>query len=200
MEELLEQLADKYGKTREEAVAILRDLVEAGDYDTPPQAETGSAEPRPAPPQAKVGGGGPRMRPLEDSTEEVENPEPREDPPTEADVEAARMARQERMRLLPEYVENFFLEDLPPIDPADPFNQGVFMRFRMNQLRQAKGKPPVDAETSPEPPADSAASSSGPSGAVAPPGAGSGGGAASTTEGAPAPPAAPPVPVEPAVA
>lgn len=55
----------------------------------------------------------------------------------------AKAAREERMRLMAEYLEHFFLEDLPPIDPADPFNQGIYMRYRINQMRSAQGKGPV---------------------------------------------------------
>ncbi len=55
----------------------------------------------------------------------------------------AMAAREERMRLMSEYLEHFFLEDLPPIDPNDPFNQGIFMRYRINQMRSAKGQGPV---------------------------------------------------------
>lgn len=60
------------------------------------------------------------------------------------DLDVARLAREERMRLLPEYLEHFFLEDLPPLNPDDPFNQGIYMRYRINQVRDAKGKEPVE--------------------------------------------------------
>jgi hypothetical protein len=63
---------------------------------------------------------------------------------TELQREAAKAARDERLRLMPEYLEHYFLEDLPPIDQSDPFNQGIYMRFRINQMRQAKGKGPVE--------------------------------------------------------
>lgn len=56
----------------------------------------------------------------------------------------AKAARDERLRLMPEYLENYFIEDLPPISPDDPFNQGIYMRFRINQMRQAEGKQPVE--------------------------------------------------------
>jgi len=44
---------------------------------------------------------------------------------------------------MPEYLEHFFLEDLPPIDSNDPWNQGIYMRYRINQMRSAQGKEPV---------------------------------------------------------
>lgn len=61
-----------------------------------------------------------------------------------AEKQVAAAAREERLRLLPEYLENYFLEDLPPINPDDPFNQGIYMRFRINQMRQAKDMEPVE--------------------------------------------------------
>lgn len=86
------------------------------------------------PPQAPVPG--------EPETDEME---PGGDPELEgAETEVARAAREERARLLPEYMEHYFLEDLPMIDPEDPFNQGIYMRFRLNQMRSATGKEPVE--------------------------------------------------------
>ena len=66
-----------------------------------------------------------------------------EDVPS-ADSDVAKAAKEERVRLLPEYLEHFFLEDLLPIDPEDPFNQGIYMRYRINQLRDAQGKEPAE--------------------------------------------------------
>lgn len=59
------------------------------------------------------------------------------------DISTARAALEERKRLMPEYLEHYFLEDLPPIDPEDPFNQGIYMRYRINQIREVSGKEPV---------------------------------------------------------
>ena len=59
------------------------------------------------------------------------------------DTSAAKSALEERKRLMPEYLDHFFLEDLPPIDTEDPFNQGIYMRYRLNQIRDVSGKEPV---------------------------------------------------------
>ncbi len=75
---------------------------------------------------------------------ELEQPAP-PDEPTASDGNSgvSKAARDERMRLMPEYLEHFFLEDLPPIDSNDPWNQGIYMRYRINQMRSAQGKEPV---------------------------------------------------------
>lgn len=78
------------------------------------------------------------------ASRELEQPAPPDDPESDGgDVGAAKAARAERMRLMPEYLEHFFLEDLPPIDTSDPWNQGIYMRYRINQMRSAQGKEPV---------------------------------------------------------
>lgn len=78
------------------------------------------------------------------ASRELERPAPPDDTNSEeGDAGAAKAARAERMRLMPEYLEHFFLEDLPPIDTNDPWNQGIYMRYRINQMRSAQGKEPV---------------------------------------------------------
>lgn len=58
--------------------------------------------------------------------------------------ESAMAAREERLRLMPEYLTYYFLEDLPMLDASDPWNQGIYMRFRINQFRSVTGKAPVE--------------------------------------------------------
>lgn len=57
---------------------------------------------------------------------------------------SAAAAREERARLMPEYLEHYFIEDLPPINPDDPWNQGIYMRYRINQWRYVNGMDPVE--------------------------------------------------------
>ena len=57
---------------------------------------------------------------------------------------SAAAARVERERLMPEYLTHFFMEDLPPINPKDPWNQGIYMRYRINQWRYVNGMDPVE--------------------------------------------------------
>ena len=59
-------------------------------------------------------------------------------------AQSASAARQERERLMPEYLEHYFVEDLPPINPDDPWNQGIYMRYRINQWRYVNGMDPVE--------------------------------------------------------
>ena len=59
-------------------------------------------------------------------------------------AQSAAAARQERERLMPEYQEHYFVEDLPPINPEDPWNQGIYMRYRINQWRYVNGMDPVE--------------------------------------------------------
>ena len=70
---------------------------------------------------------------------------PDQDPVTDdVSAQSAAAARQERTRLMPEYLEHYFLEDLPPINPDDPWNQGIYMRYRINQWRYVNGMEPVE--------------------------------------------------------
>lgn len=59
-------------------------------------------------------------------------------------AQSAAAARQERARLMPEYLQHYFVEDLPPINPDDPWNQGIYMRYRINQWRYVNGMDPVE--------------------------------------------------------
>jgi len=157
---IVEALAARYGLTPDQLAEKLG--VELQEAAASPQVEKGMGTPKPEPsPQKVVGGAGPRAKPMLDATDEAKNPEPRDltDPALEETPEtmaSAQLAREERMKLLPEYLKFYFLEDLPPIDPEDPWNQGIYMRFRLNQMRYARGEDPVGFEEAAAPAAPEA--------------------------------------------
>jgi len=64
--------------------------------------------------------------------------------PDDIEGQSVAAAREERQRLMPEYLEHYFIEDLPPINPEDPWNQGIYMRYRINQWRYVNGMDPVE--------------------------------------------------------
>lgn len=109
------------------------------------------AAPMPAEPQTPGGEPVPTMR--EEDPEGVaamadQSYLARRDGAPEGDADplasSSAAAREERQRLMPEYLEHYFIEDLPPIDPNDPWNQGIYMRYRINQWRFVNGMEPVE--------------------------------------------------------